>query len=82
MSSVYKRICLSHNPPLVLDEEVARAVPPAQPEGHPDCVIGLGQYSYPLVAIWLPLPSPINGAPGQWLDAAWLLRLFRVPGGL
>jgi hypothetical protein len=73
MSSTYRRICLSHKPPLILDEEVAINVPPEQPSNHPECEIALGRWSGALIDLWLPrgdLLTPING----WQDVSWMRR--------
>lgn len=74
MSSVYRRICLSHEPPLELDEEVAASVPPLQPKDHPNCQIALGRYSYPLIEVWLPIPAfdKEGRHTGSWYDVSWL----------
>jgi hypothetical protein len=85
MSSNYRRICLSHDPPLMIDEDVERCVPPAQPLGHPDCKIALGRWSGGLVELWLPIPysrraqpgevgDPLVHLPGDWYDVSWLHR--------
>jgi len=78
MSSVYRRICLSHTPPLELDEEVSSTVPPETHPEHPHCTIALGRYSYPLVEVWLPDPNfDKDGHPhGRWYDPRWI-RQYR-----
>ena len=82
MSSDYYRICLSHNPYLVIDvESVGDTVPPATPKDHVNCKIGLGRYSYPLIDIWLPTPyMDASGQHcGQWYDVSWLRDFPGVP---
>jgi hypothetical protein len=80
VSSTYKRICLSHDPPLVLDEEVPNMVPPEQPAGHPNCAIALGRYSYPLIEIWLPISyyDKDGNHEGKWYDVSWVGRVPAV----
>jgi hypothetical protein len=73
VSSTYRRICLSHNPPLELDEECAATVPPEQPMDHPNCKIALGRYSYPLIEVWLPTPYYDGQShAGRWYDTSWM----------
>lgn len=76
MSSTYRRLCLSHSPPLWIDEEYERSVPPERPPGHPGCVIGLGRFSYPPVEVWLPVPyyDAEGHHAGQWYDVAWIMQ--------
>jgi hypothetical protein len=83
MSNTYRRICLSHEPPLWIDEDDYEVVePPEQPPDHPDCVIGIGRYSGGLAEIWLPIKystvdreapgKPWTHHPGKWYDVSWL----------
>lgn len=88
MSNTYRRICLSHQPPLVIDENYQGGPAgddgpaPTRPPGHPECTIGVGRWSGGLVAIWLPHTIVPRGRPhetyeGRWYDVGWL---HRYPG--
>jgi len=70
MSSSYRRICLSHDPPLILDEDIERCVPPAQPRGHPNCKIALGRWGGGLIELWLPIPH--SDPQAYCYDVSWL----------
>lgn len=89
MSSTYRVLCLSHDPALVVDDMgVGFSRPEAAEEairdgidGHADCDLLIGRYSYPLIEVGCP---PTNGSerPGrhrctihgitEWVDVAWL----------
>ncbi len=77
MSSTYRRICLSHQPPLVLDEDYSPAgdrVPPIQPDEHINCKLGIGRWSGGLIEVWLPLPmytAEHGPVPGRWFDVSY-----------
>jgi hypothetical protein len=57
MSSVYRLLCLSHDPAIALDRELdrdeAEAVTRAHSalSAHPGCDVVVGRYSYPLVEV-------------------------------
>lgn len=78
MSSSYSRICLSHGPPLILDEDYPPTTwepsRPVQPDEHPHCVIGVGRWSGALISLWLPTPYTDKDGPhpGQWYDVSWI----------
>lgn len=76
MSSTYRRVCLSHKPPLWIDEECGGKVPPDQPPGHPECEVGLGRFSYPPVEMWLPIfyRDSDGEHPGSWYNVTWIMR--------
>lgn len=84
MSSEYARICLSHNPPLVIDEDwragaqMLDAPPP--PPGHPNCKIGVGRWSGALIELWLPTPyyDKDGDHAGEWYGVRWLISLPQV----
>ena len=93
MSSSYRRVCLTHEPPLWLrEDDYHPSEPPEQPEGHEGCVIGIGRWSGGLVEVWLPAPwSEIDRkAPGQpwvhhagrWYDITWLDRFPKLAAQL
>lgn len=69
MSSTYRRICLNHNPPLVLEEDLFqhRITGELRHEAHPGCSMAVGRYSAALIEVWLP-------DRGEWVDVAWVLR--------
>ena len=83
MSSVYRLLCLSHNPAIVLDHEyhsgsdgLNRAVAAlrAPVEGHPHCDLAIGRYSYPLVEVGIATTTHRV----EWVDADWLRLLWHA----
>lgn len=93
MSSVYRVLCLSHDPAIAITEveysrpESAAADIASGIDGHRDCDLLIGRYSYPLVEVGCP---PIIGperagrrrcsahSNTQWVDVAWLRILAAV----
>lgn len=85
MSSVYRILCVSHDPALDYGEyrsrgEVEDAVR-ADGGQHADCDLMLGRYSYPLVEVGCPALLGCERAGGrlcgshghtEWVDVAWL----------
>jgi hypothetical protein len=83
MSSSYRRICLAHEPPLVIDDTTCTdTVPPVQHVDHPDCPTGLARWSGGLIELWLPIvhyyPGPDGKEPGRWYDVGWMSRYPRL----
>lgn len=85
MSSVYRVLCLSHDPAIEVSEhdrpEGAEAVIRDGITEHEHCDLAIGRYSYPLVELGCPASrdQPANlrchhGAT-DWTDKAWLLLL-------
>lgn len=92
MSSVYRVLCLSHDPAVITEAEYGRpetaaAAINAGVEGHPNCDLLIGRYSYPLIEVGCP-PSARPERSGQhrcyphsmteWVDVAWLRILAAV----
>ncbi|HEY9372554.1 hypothetical protein [Streptomyces sp.] len=93
MSSVYRVLCLSHDPALALTEvEYSRPESAATDiasgiDGHQECDLLIGRYSYPLVEVGCP-PATGPERSGQrrcyshstteWVDVAWLRILAAV----
>jgi hypothetical protein len=70
VSSTYKPICLSHTPPLVIDEELSQRPDPLalkKPTGHGGCDIAIGRFSYPIIEVWLPDRE-------EAIDVAWIRK--------
>lgn len=80
MSSIYRIICLSHDPAIVTDlewdsgvnglaaaEHAAKAAP-----GHERCDVLIGRYSYPLVEVGCPCSKHRDVL---WVDSGWLRLL-------
>jgi hypothetical protein len=82
VSSSYRRVCLAHDPPLVIDDITCTdTVPPVQHVDHPDCPTGLARYSGGLIELWLPivrLRAPDGTEAGRWYDVGWLRRYPRL----
>ena len=93
MSSVYRVLCLSHDPALALTEvEYSRPESAATDiasgiDGHQGCDLLIGRYSYPLVEVGCPPWTGPTGAGSQrctrhsnaqWADVAWLRILAAV----
>lgn len=91
MSSTFRVLCLSHDPAIVAADgdwnrpEMAEAAIRDGIEGHENCDLVIGRYSYPLVELGCP---PSSSAPrvGQhrcgyhphntnWADITWLWLL-------
>jgi hypothetical protein len=89
MSSTYRVLCLSHDPAMVAADgdwnraSMAEEAIAAGVEGHEQCDLLIGRYSYPLVEVGCPAtkdnPGPhrcIHGGT-QWADVDWL-RLLAI----
>ena len=85
MSSTYRILCLSHDPATTHGEyttpEDAEHAISGGLEGHPNCDLAIGCYSYPLVEVGCP---PSGGQPAtlgcnhgvtRWMDGDWLIVL-------
>ena len=91
MSSVYRVLCLSHDPATIAGEyDRPEAAADAITEGvddHPRCDLLIGRYSYPLIEVGCP-PFTGDVRAGQhrcyphsvteWADVAWLRILAAV----
>jgi hypothetical protein len=86
MSSVYRVLCLSHDPAIEVgrwenhgrDAAIAAAASRTI-EGHESCDLMVGRYSYPLIELCCPatpgaLAHGRHSTP-QWADADWLRLL-------
>lgn len=90
MSSVYRILCMSHDPAIIVSdaewngpaEAMERAGNPSQFAGmaeHQNCDLLVGRYSYPLVEVGCPPRE--NSAAGcmhlhpQWIGVEWLRLL-------
>ncbi|MER6830863.1 hypothetical protein ABT352_33055 [Streptosporangium sp. NPDC000563] len=92
MSSIYRVLCLSHDPAITAEAEydrpeyAATAIASGIPE-HADCDLLIGRYSYPLVEVGCPpTTGPEHAARHrcyphsvtEWVDVAWLRLLAAV----
>lgn len=89
MSSVYRILCLSHDPATSAEEyctpEAAAKAIASGVDGHRRCDLLIGRYSYPLVEVGCP-PTAARGGPPLcyahrdivWVDSAWLRALCVV----
>lgn len=86
MSSNYHPICLSHDPAIVLDQELRRedtdTITRAQINGHEHCDIVIGRFSYPLIEVAClgrqlaePTGCKAYHSGVKWIDANWLRLL-------
>lgn len=92
MSSVYRVLCLSHDPAIVTGDEYSRPDPAVAAivsgiDGHQGCDLLVGRYSYPLIEVGCP---PTIGperagrrrcyshSTTEWVDVAWLRILAAV----
>ncbi|MEV0831462.1 MULTISPECIES: hypothetical protein [Streptosporangiaceae] len=92
MSSIYRVLCLSHDPAITTEAEYARpesavAAIASGIDGHPDCDLLIGRYSYPLIEVGCPpTTGPERAARHrcyphsvtEWADVAWLRILAAV----
>ena len=89
MSSIYRAICLSHTPAIALDKEwhsghdgrsaIYGAIKSQFIEGHTECDLLMGRYSYPLVEIGCPgAPHCRNHHGPIWIHPDWLRLLSRA----
>lgn len=86
MSSIYRVLCLSHDPAITTGAEYDRPETAAAAiavgvDGHSDCDLLIGRYSYPLIEVGCPPSTGPQRAGGhrcyphsvtEWVDAAWL----------
>lgn len=87
MSSIYRPICMSHEPALVINSEYTdrtlfeavlanptSADPGGDLERHAGCDLLGGAFSYPLVEVYCPpRKAPvIRHTYGHWIDVGWL----------
>ena len=92
MSSVYRVLCLSHDPAITTEAEYGRpesavAAIASGIDGHSDCDLLIGRYSYPLIEAGCP-PTTGPERTGrhccyphsitEWVDVAWLRILAAV----
>lgn len=85
MSSTYRILCLSHDPATTTGDyrsrEAAEAAISHGVDGHPNCDLSIGRYSYPLVEAGCPAtkhqPANLRCCHGgtAWVDADWLRLL-------
>jgi len=90
MSSVYRLLCLSHDPAIPVEHPEWPSFQPALaaakdrtlvPTEHKTCDLLIGQYSYPLIEVCCPASRSMGTAhPGchsddRWIDAGWLRLL-------
>lgn len=91
MSSTYRVLCLSHDPSVVAADgdwsrpEHAEAAIRDGIEGHEDCDLLIGRYSYPLVEVGCPATPPAPRVSQHrcgyhphhtaWVDVTWLWLL-------
>lgn len=85
MSSTYRILCLSHDPATTHGEhhtagDAEHAISTGV-DGHPNCDLAIGRYSYPLVELGCPSsgdqPATLGCHHGntKWIDREWLLLL-------
>lgn len=87
MSSIYRPICLNHDPAIVIDHDLNLEgangfASRDRIEGHEHCDIVMGRYSYPLIEVGclgMQLPGPAGCQAAhrgiQWIDRDWLRLL-------
>jgi hypothetical protein len=92
VSSVYRVLCLSHDPAITTPAEYSQPEPAIAAitsgiDGHRDCDLLIGRYSYPLIEVGCP---PTTGpersgrhrcyphSVTEWVDVAWLRILAAV----
>lgn len=91
MSSQYKILCLSHDPTIEVTTpewyrpEQAEEAIRAGVEGHENCDLMLGRYSYPLIELGCPSTIPSQSRTGahkcyghrhtQWIGVEWAALL-------
>jgi hypothetical protein len=100
VSSQYKILCLSHDPAIEVTTpewyrpEQAEEAIRAGVEGHENCDLMLGRYSYPLIELGCPSTIPSQSRTGahkcyghgstRWIGVEWVALLFhaqRQPDG-
>ncbi|MEU9557987.1 hypothetical protein [Streptomyces fumanus] len=85
MSSTYRLLCVSHDPALI-EGEYASSTEAEEAlvgglEGHQQCDMLIGRFSYPLVEVGCPAsrhqPATLRCCHGgtEWADADWLRLL-------
>lgn len=89
MSSTYRVLCLSHDPATIAADgdwnraHMAEEAITAGIEGHEQCDLLIGRYSYPLVEVGCPASKDRRGkqpcihGSTHWVDVVWL-RLLAV----
>jgi hypothetical protein len=85
VSSTYRLLCVSHDPALLEGEYVssveAEAAVAAGVQGHQQCDLLIGRYSYPLVEVGCPAskhqPADLRcrHSKTMWVDSVWLRLL-------
>jgi len=90
VSSIYRVLCLSHDPAIAADTEYssradAEAAVRNGVSGHETCDLMIGRYSYPLVELGCPgktLDHPRDGAhkcyfhrDARWIGVEWVRLL-------
>lgn len=96
MSSIYRILCLSHDPAIPIptadfnwpeqaEERVRSSI-----EGHETCDLMIGRYSYPLIEVGCPNLTTRNGrrtsetpcfhGGTQWIGVEWLRLLAAALG--
>lgn len=86
MSSTYSAICLSHDPALTIGPDIryedVDTFTRDRLEGHDQCDIVIGRFSYPLIEVAC-LGRQLTGRSGckrqhsgvEWIDSDWLRLL-------
>jgi hypothetical protein len=92
VSSIYRVLCLGHDPAITTGAEYSEPVAAVATiangiDGHQGCDLLIGRYSYPLVEVGCP-PATGSERSGQrrcyshstteWVDVAWLRILAAV----
>ena len=92
MSSIYRVLCLSHDPAITTEAEYSQPEPAVAAiasgiDGHSDCDLLIGRYSYPLIEVGCP-PNARPERTGrhhcyphavtEWVDVVWLRILAAV----
>jgi hypothetical protein len=87
VSSIYRPICLSHDPALILSRDLtyeeANTLTVRDDLGdHQQCDLVIGRFSYPLIEVaclgrQLPGPTGCNGyhSGAEWIGSDWLRLL-------
>lgn len=91
MSSLYRILCLSHDPAIEASNREYRSTELAEQairegiDGHEKCDLMIGRYSYPLVELGCPGNVPGDRQPGvrscfhhrdtRWISVEWIRLL-------
>lgn len=97
MSSIYRILCLSHDPAIPISTadfnrpEHAEAQVRSGVEGHETCDLMIGRYSYPLIEVGCPDSTARNGrrvpetpcfhGGTEWIGVEWLRLLAAALAG-